>query len=43
LREIFDEILNSLPNEEAPAQRLAFEQYRRDILKKAKIEANKIG
>jgi NAD(P)-dependent dehydrogenase (short-subunit alcohol dehydrogenase family) len=43
LREIFDEVLNSLPDEEAPAQRLAFEQGRRDALKKAKAEANKIG
>jgi NAD(P)-dependent dehydrogenase (short-subunit alcohol dehydrogenase family) len=43
LREIFDEALDSLPEEEAPAQRLAFEQSRRDSLKKAKAEANKIG
>ena len=43
LKEIFDEILNSLPEEEAPAPRLAFEEYRRGILKKAKIEANRIG
>jgi short-subunit dehydrogenase len=43
LREIFDEALDSLPEEEAPAQRLAFEQSRRDSLKKAKAEANRIG
>jgi hypothetical protein len=43
LREIFDEALNSLPTEEAPAQRLAFEKSRRESLKKAKAEADKIG
>jgi NAD(P)-dependent dehydrogenase (short-subunit alcohol dehydrogenase family) len=43
LREIFDEVLNSLPEEAAPAPRLAFEQTRRDSLKNAKAEANKIG
>jgi NADP-dependent 3-hydroxy acid dehydrogenase YdfG len=43
LQEIFDEVLGALPEEEAPAQRLAFEQTRRDGLKKAKVEANKIG
>jgi len=43
LREISDEVLDSLPQEGAPAQRLAFEQTRRDALKKAKAEANKIG
>ena len=43
LREIFDEVLSALPNEEAPAPRLAFEKTRRDGLKNAKIEANKIG
>jgi len=43
LREIFDEILAALPNEEAPEARLAFEKTRRDSLKQAKIEANKIG
>jgi len=43
LTEIFDEVLNSLPDEEAPAQRLAFEKGRRDALRKAKVEANKIG
>ena len=43
LREIFDEAINSLPEEEVPAQRLEFEQFRRDGLKKAKAEANDIG
>jgi NAD(P)-dependent dehydrogenase (short-subunit alcohol dehydrogenase family) len=43
LREIFDEALDSLPEEEAPAGRLAFEQSRRESLRKAKAEANKIG
>ncbi len=43
LKEIFDEALDSLPNEEAPAGRLAFEKMRRDGLKKAREEANKIG
>ncbi len=43
LREIFDEVLDYLPQEEAPADRLAFEKTRRDALKKAKVEANKIG
>ncbi len=43
LREIFDEAINSLPEEEVPAQRLEFEQFRRDGLKKAKAEANEIG
>jgi NADP-dependent 3-hydroxy acid dehydrogenase YdfG len=43
LREIFDEVLNSLPEEQAPARRLAFEQGRRDALKKGKAEADKIG
>jgi NAD(P)-dependent dehydrogenase (short-subunit alcohol dehydrogenase family) len=43
LREIFDEVLNALPQEEAPAPRLAFEESRRAALKKAKAEANKIG
>jgi NADP-dependent 3-hydroxy acid dehydrogenase YdfG len=43
LKEIFDEVLSALPDEEAPAARLAFEQTRRDGLKNAKIEANKIG
>jgi NAD(P)-dependent dehydrogenase (short-subunit alcohol dehydrogenase family) len=43
LKEIFDEALNSLPEEEAPAGRLAFEKMRREGLKKAREEANKIG
>lgn len=43
LKEIFDEALDSLPDEEAPAQRLAFEKGRRDGLKQARTEANKIG
>jgi NAD(P)-dependent dehydrogenase (short-subunit alcohol dehydrogenase family) len=42
LKEIFDEALNSLPNEEAPAARLTFEKFRREGLKKAMEEANKI-
>ncbi len=42
LSEIFDEALNSLPDEEAPAGRLAFERSRREGLKKAKAAANKI-
>jgi NADP-dependent 3-hydroxy acid dehydrogenase YdfG len=43
LREIFDEAIYALPDEEAPAPRLAFEQSRRESLKKAKAEADKIG
>jgi NADP-dependent 3-hydroxy acid dehydrogenase YdfG len=43
MSEIFDEILSALPVEAGPAGRLAFEQTRRDSLKNAKIEANKIG
>jgi NAD(P)-dependent dehydrogenase (short-subunit alcohol dehydrogenase family) len=43
LKEIFDEVLDSLPQEKAPAARLDFEKTRRDALKKAKDEANKIG
>ncbi len=42
LSEIFDEALNSLPDEAAPAGRLAFEKLRREELKKAREEANKI-
>jgi len=42
LREIFDEVLDYLPQEEAPADRLAFEKTRRDALKKAKAEADRI-
>ncbi len=43
LKEIFDEVLDALPEGEAPAGRLAFEKTRRDALKKAKEEADKIG
>jgi NAD(P)-dependent dehydrogenase (short-subunit alcohol dehydrogenase family) len=43
LKEIFDEIINALPEENAPAPRLAFEQSRREAVRKAKDEANKIG
>ena len=43
LREIFDEALNSLPDEQAPPARAAFEQSRREGLKKAREEADKIG
>jgi NAD(P)-dependent dehydrogenase (short-subunit alcohol dehydrogenase family) len=43
LTEIFDEVLHALPEEEVPERRLAFEKIRRESLKKAKIEANKIG
>ena len=43
LKEIFDEVLASLPEGEAPANRLAFEKTRRDALRQAKDEANKIG
>jgi NAD(P)-dependent dehydrogenase (short-subunit alcohol dehydrogenase family) len=43
LREIFDEALNSLPEEEAPPKRLAFEKMRREELKKARAAANEIG
>lgn len=42
LKEIFDEVLNSLPDEKAPEGRLAFEKTRREGLKKAKEEADKI-
>jgi NAD(P)-dependent dehydrogenase (short-subunit alcohol dehydrogenase family) len=42
LREIFDLALHALPEEKAPSPRLAFEQWRRDELKKAIAEANKI-
>lgn len=43
LREIFDEAIHSLPEEEAPAQRLEFERSRREALKKARAAANEIG
>jgi NAD(P)-dependent dehydrogenase (short-subunit alcohol dehydrogenase family) len=42
LKEIFDEAIDSLPDEEAPAARLEFEKSRRGGLKKAREEANKI-
>jgi NAD(P)-dependent dehydrogenase (short-subunit alcohol dehydrogenase family) len=43
LQEIFDEALNSLPADEVPADRAAFEKSRREGVKKAREEANKIG
>ena len=43
LQEIFDEVLSALPEEDAPPERLGFEKTRRDGLKIAKAEANKIG
>ncbi len=43
LQEIFGEVLSALPEEDAPAERLAFEKTRRDGLTIAKAEANKIG
>ena len=43
LQEIFNEVLSALPAEEAPEARLAFEKTRRDSLREAKTEANKIG
>jgi NAD(P)-dependent dehydrogenase (short-subunit alcohol dehydrogenase family) len=43
LKEIFDETLNALPEEAAPAARVAFEQGRREGLKNLKTAANKIG
>jgi NAD(P)-dependent dehydrogenase (short-subunit alcohol dehydrogenase family) len=43
LREIFDETLAAFPKEEAPAARLAFENGRREGVKKAKAAANQIG
>ena len=42
MKELFDEALASLPDEEAPAARLAFEKTRRESLKKAREEADKI-
>lgn len=42
LKEIFDEALDSLPDEEAPAGRLEFEKMRRAGLKQSREEANKI-
>jgi NAD(P)-dependent dehydrogenase (short-subunit alcohol dehydrogenase family) len=43
LREIFDEVLSALPEEDAPEKRVGFERSRRDGLKNLKIAANKIG
>ncbi len=43
LAEIFNEVLDSLPHEEAPAPRLAFEQMRRAALKQAREAAAQIG
>jgi NAD(P)-dependent dehydrogenase (short-subunit alcohol dehydrogenase family) len=43
MKELFDMALNALPDEEAPQQRLEFEQWRRSEVKKAIEEANKIG
>jgi NAD(P)-dependent dehydrogenase (short-subunit alcohol dehydrogenase family) len=43
LRGIFDEVLASLPKEEAPAGRLAFEKTRRAAIEKAREEANTVG
>ena len=43
LKEIFDETLNALPEEDAPAARVKFEQGRREGLKNLKTAANKIG
>jgi NADP-dependent 3-hydroxy acid dehydrogenase YdfG len=43
LKEIFDETLDALPNEDAPVARAAFEQGRRENLKILKTAANKIG
>jgi NAD(P)-dependent dehydrogenase (short-subunit alcohol dehydrogenase family) len=43
LSEMFDEAIHALPEEAAPAPRLAFEQSRREGLKKAKAEADKMG
>jgi NAD(P)-dependent dehydrogenase (short-subunit alcohol dehydrogenase family) len=43
MKELFDMALNSLPDEVAPQQRAEFEQWRRDGVKKAIEEANKIS
>jgi len=43
LKELFDIALNSLPDEDAPEQRAAFEQWRRNEVKKAIEAADKIG
>jgi NADP-dependent 3-hydroxy acid dehydrogenase YdfG len=42
MKELFDIALNSLPDEKAPEQRAAFEQWRRNEVKKAIEAANKI-
>ena len=42
MKELFDMALNALPDEEAPQQRLEFEQWRRSEVKKAIEAANKI-
>jgi NADP-dependent 3-hydroxy acid dehydrogenase YdfG len=42
LRELFDIALNSLPDEETPEQRAAFEQRRRNEVKKALEAADKL-
>jgi short-subunit dehydrogenase len=43
LKEIFDEVLNALPEEDAPVKRAEFERTRRENLKNLKTAANKIG
>ena len=43
LSEIFNEVLNSFPDEKAPAPRVEFEKTRRNMVTKAREEANKIG
>jgi NADP-dependent 3-hydroxy acid dehydrogenase YdfG len=42
LKEIFDEVLNALPEEDAPLKRAEFERTRRENLKDLKTAANKI-
>jgi NAD(P)-dependent dehydrogenase (short-subunit alcohol dehydrogenase family) len=43
LKEIFDEVLDAIPEEDAPAPRMQFERTRRESLKNHKTAANKIG
>jgi NAD(P)-dependent dehydrogenase (short-subunit alcohol dehydrogenase family) len=43
LQELFDIVLNSLPDEQAPPRRRAFEEWRRNEVKKAIEAADKIG
>ncbi len=43
MRELFERTMRDLPDEEAPAARVAFERTRRDGLKKAMREADAIG